>query len=117
MSKVKKKPTRSPGGLSQEEIIFEKVINFSGWIFLIALLMLLSVFLIFDSILDLIELQLNPSTFALTIFTGTNAAISFALATRIKKNRDQKRKLFIDWLLGEFLFCVISIFVVAAYQW
>lgn len=117
MSKVKKKPTRSSGGLSQEEIVFEKVLNFSGWIFLIALLSILSVFFIFDGILDLIEVQLNAATFTLVIFTGTNAAINFALATRVKKNRDQKRKLFIDWLLGEFLFCAIAIFVVAAYQW
>jgi len=117
MSKVKKKPTRLPGGLSQEEIVIEKVIYFSGWIFLIVLLLFLSALFIFDSILDLIELELNASTFTLIIFTGTNSAISFALATRIKKNRDQKKKLFIDWLLGEFLFCIIAIFVVAAYQW
>ena len=72
MSKVKKKPTRLPGGLSQEEIVLEKVIHFSGWIFLIALLPILSAFFIFDSILDLIELELNASTFTLVIFTGTN---------------------------------------------
>lgn len=117
MSKVKKKPTRAPGGLSQEEIVFEKVIQFSGWIFLITLVMLLSAFFIFDMILDLIVLKLTPSTFALTIFLGTNSAISFALATRVKENRDQKRKLFIDWLLSEFILCMIAIFVVAAYQW
>ncbi len=117
MSKVKKKPTQSPGGLSQEEIVFEKVINFSGWMFLIALLALISAFFIFDMILDLIELTLNASTFTLIIFTGTNAAISFALATRVKKNRDQKRKLFIDWLLGQFIFSMIAVFVIAAYQW
>jgi hypothetical protein len=117
MSKVKKKPTRSPGGLSQEEIVFEKVINFSGWMFLIALLIILSAFFIFDMILDLIELPLNASTFTLLIFTGTNAAISFGLATRVKKNRDQKRKLFLDWLLGQFIFCIIAVFVIAAYQW
>ncbi len=117
MSKVKKKPTRSPGGLSQEEVVFEKVINFSGWMFLIALLFILSAFFIFDMILDLIELTLNASTFTLLIFTGTNAAISFGLATRVKKNRDQKRKLFLDWLLGQFIFCIIAVFVIAAYQW
>ena len=108
MSKVKKKPTRSPGGLSQEEIVFEKVIHFSGWMFFIALLIILSAFFIFDMILDLIELTLNASTFTLIIFFGTNAAISFGLATRVKKNRDQKRKLFIDWLLGQFIFCIIA---------
>ena len=117
MSKVKKKPTRSPGGLSQEEIVFEKVIQFSGWMFLIALLMFLSAFFVFDMILDLIELTLNASTFTLIIFTGTNAAISFALATRVKKNRDQKRKLFSVLKFGQFIFCLVAVFVVAAYQW
>jgi len=117
MSKVKKKPTRLPGGLSREEIVFEKIIHFSGWFFLIALLLLLSAFFIFDSILDLIELELNASTYTLVIFTGTNSGISFALATRIKKNRDQKKKLYIDWLLGEFIFGMIAIFVIAVYQW
>ena len=117
MSKVKKKPTRLPGGLSEEEIVFEKVIQFTGWIFLLALLALLSAFFIFDYILDLIELELNPSSFTFLIFTGTNSAICFALATKVKANRDQKRKIFIDWLLGEFILCVIAVFVVAAYQW
>lgn len=117
MSKVKKKPTRLPGGLSQEEVVFEKVIQFSGWIFLLAMLALLSGFFIFDYILDLITIKLNASTFALVIFTGTNSAISFALAARVKEHRDQKRKLFVDWLLAEFIFCMIAVFVVAAYQW
>ena len=117
MSKVKKKPTRLPGGLSREEVVFEKIIHFSGWIFLIVLLVLLSAFFIFDYMLDLIVLQLNESTFTFVIFTGTNSAISFALTTRIKANRDQKKKLFFDWLLGEFILCMIAVFVIAAYQW
>jgi len=117
MSKVKKKPTRLLGGLSQEEVVFEKVIQFSGWIFLIALLIFLGAYFIFDSILDIIELDLNASTFSILIFIGTNSAISFALAARVKKDRDQKKKMFIDWLLGEFIICIISIFIVAAYQW
>ncbi len=117
MSKVKKKPTRLPGGLSREEVVFEKVIHFSGWIFLIVLLVLLSAFFIFDYMLDLIVLQLNESTFTLVVFIGTNSAISFAVATRVKANRDQKKKLFFDWLLGEFILCMIAVFVVAAYQW
>ena len=117
MSKVKKKSTRLDGSLSQEDLIFEKIIYFSGWIFLLILLVYLGAFLVFDFIFGLIELELNASNFSVIIFTGTNSAISFALATRIKKNRDQKKKLFVDWLKGEFLFCVIAILVVAAYQW
>ena len=117
MSKVKKKPTGLRGGLSEEEVIFEKIIQFSGWIFLIALILLLGAFFIFNSVLGLIELELNASTFTLIIFFGTNSAISFGLATRIKKNRDQKKKLFFDWLMGEFLLGIIAIFAVAVYQW
>jgi hypothetical protein len=117
MSKVKKKPTGLRGGLSEEEVKFEKIIQFSGWIFLIALILLMGAFIIFDSVLGLIELELNASTFTLIIFFGTNSAISFGLATRIKKNRNQKKKLYFDWLMGEFLFGIIVIFAVAVYQW
>ena len=117
MSKVKKKPTGLHGGLSEEEVIFEKIIQFSGWIFLIATTILMGLFIILDSVLGLIELELNASTFTLIIFFGTNSAISFGLATRIKKNRDQKKKLYFDWLMGEFLLGIIAIFAVATYQW
>ncbi len=117
MSKVKKKPTGLHGGLSEEEVKFEKIMHFSGCIFLIALTLLMGAFIIFDSVLGLIELELNASTFTLIIFFGTNSAISFGLATRIKKNRNQKKKLYFDWLMGEFLLGIIAIFAVAVYQW
>ena len=117
MSKVKKKSTRLDGSLSEEDLKFERIIYFSGWGFLLIVLVFLGAFFIFDFILGLIELQLDASNFSLIVFTGTNCAISFALATRIKKNRDQKKKLFVDWLKGEFLLCVIAILVVAVYQW
>lgn len=117
MSKVKKKPTGLHGGLSEEVVKFEKIIQFSGWIFLIALLLLLGAFFIFDSVFGLIELELNASSFTLIIFFGTNSAINFGLATRIKKNRDLKKKLYFDWLMGEFLLGIIAIFAVAVYQW
>jgi len=117
MSKVKKKSSSLDGSLSEEDLIFEKIIYFSGWIFFLILLVFLGAFLVFDFIFEVIELQLDAASFSVIIFTGTNSAISFALATRVKNNRDQKKKLFIDWLIGEFLFCVIAILVVAAYQW
>ena len=117
MSKVKKKSARLDRSLLEEDLKFERIMYFSGWIFLIILLVFLGAFFIFDFILRLIELQLNASNFSVIVFTGTNCAICFALATRIKKNRDQKKKLFVDWLKGEFLFCVIAILVVSAYQW
>lgn len=117
MSKVKKKPTRAPGGLSEEEVKLEKIIQFSGWIFLIVLILFMGAWVLLDFLLNIIEIQLDASTYTLIIFTGTNAALSFGLATRIRKNRDQKRKLFFDWLVGEFLFGMLAIFAVAVYQW
>jgi len=117
MSKVKKKSTRFDGSLSEEDLKFERIIYFSGWIFLLILLVYLGAFFVVDFIFGLIELQLNASSFSMIIFTGTNSAISFALATRIKKNRDLKKTFFVDWLKGEFLFCVIAILVVSVYQW
>ena len=117
MSKVKKKSTRLDGSLSEEDLKLEKIFYFSGWVFFLILLVYLGAFLVFDFIFGLIELQLNASSFSVIIFTGTNSAISFALATRIKKNRDQKKKLFVDWLKGELLFCAIAILLVSAYQW
>jgi hypothetical protein len=117
MSKVKKKSTRLDGSLSEEDLKLEKIFYFSGWVFFLILLVYLGAFLVLDFIFGLIELQLNASSLSVIIFTGTNSAISFALATRIKKNRDQKKKLLVDWIKTEFLFCVIAILVVAAYQW
>jgi len=116
MSKIKKKEDRQ-STISKEEIKFEKIIQFSGWIFLLALILFMGAWVVFDFLLDFIELELNASTFTFIIFTGTNSAISFGLATRIKNNRDQKKRLYFDWLLGEFLFCILAIFAVAVYQW
>ncbi|GAH74916.1 unnamed protein product, partial [marine sediment metagenome] len=56
MSKVKKKSTRLDGSLSEEDLKFERIIYFSGWIFLLILLVFLGAFLVFDFIFGLIEL-------------------------------------------------------------
>jgi len=103
MSKVKKKSTRFDGSLLEEDLKFERIIYFSGWIFLLILLVYLGAFFVADFIFGFIELQLNAPSFSMIIFTGTNS--------------DQKKKLFVDWLKGEFLLCVIAILVVSAYQW
>ncbi|MFX0057832.1 MAG: hypothetical protein ACFE85_05735 [Candidatus Hodarchaeota archaeon] len=116
MSKIKKKPKREVT-LSKEEIILEKIIQFCAWIFLAALVIFMGVWVLFDFLLDFIDFELAAPTYTFIIFTGINAAISFATATRIKNNRDQKRKLYLDWLLGEFLISMFAIFAVAAYQW
>ena len=117
MSKVKKKPIERQKGISELDVKFEKIIQFSGWMFLLALGGIMGGWVILDSILEIIRLDLDALTFSLIIFTGTNSAISFGLASKIKNNRDKKREYFIDWLIGEFLFCMFAIFAVAAYKW
>jgi len=116
MSKIKKKSKREVL-LSREEIIFEKIIEFCAWVFLAALVIFMGVWVIFDFFLDFINFELAAPTYTYIIFTGINAAICFATATRIKNNRDQKKKLYLDWLIGEFFISLFAIFAIAAYQW
>ena len=117
MSKIKKKLMRGPSKVSDLDIDFEKIIRFSGWFFLLFLAGFLGAWVFFDDILKIIELELSATTFTIIIFTGTNSAISFGLATKIKNNRDKKKQFFQDWLLGELLFGLFAIFAVAAYVW
>jgi hypothetical protein len=117
MSKIKKKRSVGPSTISELDIKFEKIIQFSGWLFLFALVGFLGAWVLLDLILEMIDLEISVMTFAFIIFTGTNSAISFGLATKIKNNRDKKKQFFHDWLLGEFLFCMLAIFSIAAYQW
>ncbi|MFX1315185.1 MAG: hypothetical protein ACFE9T_04930 [Promethearchaeota archaeon] len=117
MSKFKKKSDKQPTGLYELDIKFEKIIQFSGWIFLLALVGFLGIWVILDEILGAIEIVINIMSFSLLLFFGTNSAISFGLAAKIKNNRDKKKDFFYDWLLGEFIFCMFAIFAVAAYQW
>jgi len=117
MSSVKKKrPSPADSGI-EEDVMFEKVIQFTGWIFFLAIIAFLGTWFIFDSTLDLIEITLEAPVFAIVIFLGINSAISFGLSSVIKSNRDLKKKYYYDWLLGELLICVFAIFSVAAYQW
>lgn len=117
MSKVKKKTTSRPTTISELDIKFEKIIQFSGWIFLFVLGGLMGAWVVLDNILSMIDLKLNAMTFSFIIFTGTNSAFSFGLASKIKNNRAKKKEYFYDWLLAEFLLCLFAIFAVAAYQW
>ena len=102
MSKVKKKD-RSSGSQFKEDIIFEKIIQFTAWIFLLVVLIFLGIWVIFDFVLGIIELQIGAEAFAFILFMGINSGLSFGLTVIIKNNRDQKRTYFLDWLFGEFL--------------
>ncbi len=117
MSKIKKKPVVSSSAISDLDVKFIKIVQFSGWLFLLGLLGFLGGWLILDNILDIINLELDAVEFTIIVFTGTNSGISFALASKIKNSREKKRQYFLDWLLGEFIFCMIAVFAIAAYQW
>jgi len=117
MSKVKKKHIERSMIISDLDIKFEKIIKFSGWIFLLVLGGFMGSWVILDNILNIIDLSINAMTFTIVIFMATNSAISFGVAAKVKNNQANKKSYFHDWLLGEFLFCIFAIFAVAVYQW
>ena len=118
MSKVKKKTLdRSTTTISKRDIAFEKSIYFCGWMFLIAVGVFLIYYGIFDYALETIEIEITAMLFSYMLFTGTSSALCFALSTKIGKNRDKKKEIFIDWIIAEFLLCMFAIFSVAVYQW
>ena len=117
MSKVREKQKQRQKDISEFDVKFEKIIQFSGWMFLLALAVFMGGWFLLDMVLEMIDLNLNAMTFSIIIFIGTNSAVSFALASKIKNDRTKKREIFLDWLLGEFLLSMFAIFAVAAYQW
>ena len=117
MSKIKKKRFVDQKGISDLNLRFAKIFQFSGWFFLLIIGGFMAAWILLDTVLDIISLDITGMTFPFIIFTGTNSAISFALATKIKNSGDKKRQYFLDWLLGEFIFCMFTVFAVAAYQW
>jgi len=117
MSKIKKKKGSYESTISKEDIKFEKIIQFTGYIFLIALILFVGAWFLLDFFLDIIEIELNASSYVIILFTGINSAISFALASKIKDNRNEKKKLYFDWLIGVFLISMLAIFAVSVYQW
>jgi hypothetical protein len=117
MSKIKKKRIGEQTTISDLDIKFVKIFQFSGWLFLLLIGGFMGAWVLLDAVLEIISLDLTAMTFSFIIFTGTNSAISFALATKIKNNTDRKKQFFLDWLLGEFIFCMLAVFAVAVYQW
>lgn len=117
MSKIKKKRFLDQKAISDLDIRFAKIFQFSGWFFLLLVGGFMTAWILLDTVLEIINLEVTAITFSFIIFTGTNSAISFALAMKIKSSGDKKRQYFLDWLLGEFIFCMLAVFAVAAYQW
>ena len=93
------------------------LIEIFTWFFLFALGGFVGVWMLFDILLGAIDITIGAISFSLIIFLGTNSAISFGLATKIKNNRDKKKEFFDDWLLAEFFLCMFAIFAVAVYVW
>jgi len=117
MSKFKKTKAKRVTTISELDVKFEKIIQFSGWIFLLAFVGFLGAWILLEFILDIIHIGITVSVFTFIIFSGINSAVSFGLATKIRNNRHKKKEFFLDWLLGEFLFCMFVIFSLAVYQW
>ena len=117
MSKIKKKRIEDQKTISDLDIRFAKIFQFSGWLFLLLLGGFMGAWILLDTIMEMINLNLNAMSYSFIIFIGTNSAISFALATRIKSSGDKKKQIFLDWMLGEFIFCMLAVFAVAVYQW
>ncbi len=118
MSKVRKKiPAGSTTSISKSDIQFEKIIQITGFIFLLACLSCLAIIGIFD-LLDIMEttVSLNAISFAFILFTGTSSGLTFGMGMVIKNNREKKRKVFFDWMIGEFFLCIMAIFAVGIYQ-
>ena len=114
----KKKPSSQPTTLSKRDIQFEKIIQISGIIFLLACLAVLGFIILLD-LLNIIEttVTLNAATYSFIIFTGTSSGLTLGMGTVIKNNREQKRRYFFDWVIGEFFLCIMAIFAVGIYQW
>jgi len=118
MSKAKKKGRADRStSISDEDIKLLKIIEFSGWIFLLVFAGFMAIWGLFDLALELIDITLDVVTFTFIVFTGTVAAILFGLATKIKKDLKNKKEYFMDWLVAIFLFGMFAIFALAIYQW
>ncbi|MHA1723559.1 MAG: hypothetical protein ACTSYC_10575 [Promethearchaeota archaeon] len=117
MSKIKKKKKRPPKKhVRVEEHPFIKIIRIAGWFFLIIVGVILITWGLFDAALELIELKLDAISFSFIIFTGTSSALCFGLETKMKNNPFGIHQFFLDWIVGEFIFCLFAIFAVAVYQ-
>ncbi|TXT58982.1 MAG: conserved membrane protein of unknown function [Promethearchaeota archaeon] len=117
MSKFKrKKAPKKKEGISEKQIVFERSLQISGWFFLITLGIFMLIYALFDMLLEIVQIEVNAVVFAFVIFMATSAAFSFGLVSSIRKNRENTSKIFYDWLIGEFLFCMFVIFAVAIYQ-
>ncbi|MFX0069945.1 MAG: hypothetical protein ACFFAO_02545, partial [Candidatus Hermodarchaeota archaeon] len=96
MSKIKKKPVdRATTTVTKEDIRFENMIKNAGWMFLISLGVFLAYYYIFDFLLELVEVEIIAMIYSYVVYTGTSAGFCFGLSTKIARNRDKKKEIFV----------------------
>ncbi|MHA1149255.1 MAG: hypothetical protein ACTSR8_13535 [Promethearchaeota archaeon] len=131
MSKTKKQARDRSTTISETDIKFVKSIQFAGWIFIIILAGFIGTWLTFDYLpdflqkefdldvqfLNIIDLNLDATTYSFIIMMGTLGPLCFALSSKLNKNLDKKREIFLDWIIAILLFNVFALASIAAYQW
>ena len=131
MSKTKKQPADRSTTISESDIKFVKSIQFAGWIFILALGISMGIWFMFDYLpdlikreldinvdfLNLIDLELDAVYYSYIIVTGSLGPFCFALSTKLNKNLDKKKEIFLDWITAIFLFNIFALIAIAAYQW
>lgn len=119
MSKYKQRRKEKELKGSEVDSQLIKTLGITGGIFLLIFIVYMGVWVVANYILD-ISLFLfteNEYSFIFIIFTSTSSALTFGLAANIREKREKKRKLFIDWIIAEFIIVVFVTLVLAAYQW
>ncbi|MFX1396956.1 MAG: hypothetical protein ACFFAS_07910 [Promethearchaeota archaeon] len=118
MSKIRKKQESQQAHISEIDVKFQKILYISGIFFLLACIGTICLIIALD-IMNIMETErtLNKVTFSFMIFNGTSSGFTFGISAKMKKTPDQKRHIFFDWLLAQFLLTAIAIFTIAAYQW
>jgi hypothetical protein len=119
MSKYKQRRKEKELRGSEVDTRLIKTLGIAGAIFLLIFIVYMGIWVVTNYILDISVFLFteNEYSFTFIIFTSTSSALTFGLAANIRENREKKKKLFIDWIIAEFIIVVFITFVLAAYQW
>jgi hypothetical protein len=119
MSKYKQKRKKKKIEESEIDSSLIRTLSITGGLFLLIFFGFIVTWFIFNYILDIsfIIFTENKYSFTLIIFTCTSSALTFGLVANIKENQEKKKKLFIDWMIAEFIIALFTILIFAVYQW
>ncbi|TFG00427.1 MAG: hypothetical protein EU541_02320 [Promethearchaeota archaeon] len=119
MSKYKQKRKKKALEESEVDSRLIKTLGITGALFLFIFIGYMGIWVIINYVLDIsfILFTENEYSFTFVIFTCTSSALTFGLRANIRENQEKKKKLFINWIISEFIIVVFAIFVLAAYQW